>query len=84
MKLVKQVEDTSSNKKDEKKDVVIGLDQEFVRNVFELHDKYLQYVKAVTLSYWLYFVADMLFKTNGRISCLEKKDGFPLHRSLTN
>ena len=37
-------EDTASNKKAEKKDVVIGLDQAFVQNVFELHDKYLQYV----------------------------------------
>ena len=44
MTLVMQAEDTASNKKAEKKDVVIGLDQAFVRNVFELHDKYLQYV----------------------------------------
>ena len=44
MTLVKQAEDTTSNKKAEKKDVVTGLDQAFVRNVFELHDKYLQYV----------------------------------------
>ena len=43
MTLVKQAEDTTSNKKAEKK-VVTGLDQAFVRNVFELHDKYLQYV----------------------------------------
>ncbi|KAI5059113.1 hypothetical protein GOP47_0025432 [Adiantum capillus-veneris] len=44
MALVKQAEDAASNKKAEKKDLIGGSDQAFVRNVIELHDKYLQYV----------------------------------------
>ncbi|KAH7292948.1 hypothetical protein KP509_28G004800 [Ceratopteris richardii] len=44
MALVKQAEDAASNKKAEKKDMIGGSDQAFVRNVIELHDKYLQYV----------------------------------------
>eukprot|EP00245_Coleochaete_scutata_P004099 TRINITY_DN16351_c0_g1_i1.p1 TRINITY_DN16351_c0_g1~~TRINITY_DN16351_c0_g1_i1.p1 ORF type:complete len:743 (+),score=208.68 TRINITY_DN16351_c0_g1_i1:174-2402(+) len=42
--LVKQAEDAANNKKAEKKDVVGVQEQQFVRKVIELHDKYLQYV----------------------------------------
>ncbi|XP_042442478.1 cullin-1-like isoform X3 [Zingiber officinale] len=42
--LVKQAEDSASNKKAEKRDVVGLQEQVFVRKVIELHDKYLAYV----------------------------------------
>uniref|UniRef100_A0A0D9Y8K8 Cullin family profile domain-containing protein n=1 Tax=Oryza glumipatula TaxID=40148 RepID=A0A0D9Y8K8_9ORYZ len=45
MSLLKHATDAANSRKDEKKGVVVGLpEQDFVRNVIELHDKYMAYV----------------------------------------
>ncbi|CAK9861802.1 unnamed protein product [Sphagnum jensenii] len=55
--LVKQAEDAASSKKAEKKDSVGVQEQAFVRNVIELHDKYLQYVSECFLNHSLFHKA---------------------------
>lgn len=55
--LVKQAEDAASSKKAEKKDTVGGTEQAFVRNVIELHDKYLQYVSECFVHHSLFHKA---------------------------
>lgn len=55
--LVKQAEDSASNKKAEKRDVVGLPEQVFVRNVIELHDKYLAYVNNCFQNHTLFHKA---------------------------
>ncbi|GER55913.1 cullin 1 [Striga asiatica] len=55
--LVKQAEDAASNKKAEKKDVVGLQEQVFVRNVIELHDKYMAYVNDCFVNHTLFHKA---------------------------
>lgn len=55
--LVKQAEDAANNKKPEKKDIVGQQEQAFVRQVIELHDKYLQYVSDCFVNHSLFHKA---------------------------
>eukprot|EP00253_Pinus_taeda_P026395 PITA_26395 len=55
--LVKQAEDAASNKKSEKRDIVGPLEQTFVWEVIELHDKYLQYVSMCFVNHSLFHKA---------------------------
>lgn len=55
--LVKQAEDAASNKKSEKRDIVGPLEQTFVWEVIELHDKYVQYVSTCFVNHSLFHKA---------------------------
>ncbi|XP_004508284.1 cullin-1-like [Cicer arietinum] len=57
MTLVKHAEDAASNKKADKKDIVGAQEQVFVRNVIELHDKYLAYVNSCFQNHTLFHKA---------------------------
>ena len=69
MTLVKAAEDAAAQKKEAKKDVVGATEQIFVRNVIELHDKYLQYVGLYNREYHeIKYESDVcVYSTLGRL-----------------
>ncbi|CAL4956644.1 unnamed protein product [Urochloa decumbens] len=57
MSMLKQAIDAATSKKSEKKDVVTGLELDYVRKVLDLHDKYMAYVISCFQSHTLFHKA---------------------------